>query len=119
MPAVSRFNADLGEIDAQMAELQERKVTAEARFEELDMQLADSQERHAQLDDRVIEAERKLNESREQQRALERQSQEAQFALRSVGLSPRRADPFHRHRCAAGRLYCQRRKNVPKKSSRA
>ncbi len=76
--------ADLGEIDAQMAELQERKVTAEARFEELDMQLADSQERHAQLDDRVIEAERKLNESREQQRALERQSQEAQFALRSL-----------------------------------
>ncbi|MDQ3270602.1 MAG: chromosome segregation protein SMC [Pseudomonadota bacterium] len=76
--------ADLGEIDSQMADLQERKVTAEARFEELDMQLADSQERHAQLDDRVIEAERKLNESREQQRALERQSQEAQFALRSL-----------------------------------
>lgn len=79
-----QINADLGEIDTQMADLQERKVTAEARFEELDMQLADSQERHAQLDDRVIEAERKLNESREQQRALERQSQEAQFALRSL-----------------------------------
>ncbi len=76
--------ADLGEIDAQMNDLQERKLTAEARFEELDMQLADSQERHAQLDDRVIEAGRKLNESREQQRALERQSQEAQFALRSL-----------------------------------
>ncbi|HYW58718.1 MAG TPA: chromosome segregation protein SMC [Polaromonas sp.] len=75
---------DLGEINGQMDDLQERKVTAEARFEELDMQLADSQERHAQLDDRVIEAERKLNESREQQRALERQSQEAQFALRSL-----------------------------------
>lgn len=75
---------DLAEIDAQMNDLQERKVTAEARFEELDMQLADSQERHAQLDDRVIEAERKLNESREQQRALERQSQEAQFSLRSL-----------------------------------
>ena len=75
---------DLAEIDAQMNDLQERKVTAEARFEELDMQLADSQERHAQLDDRVIEGERKLNESREQQRTLERQSQEAQFALRSL-----------------------------------
>lgn len=75
---------DLAEIDAQMNDLQERRVTAEARFEELDMQLADSQERHAQLDDRVIEAERKLNESREQQRALERQSQEAQFSLRSL-----------------------------------
>ncbi|WP_372825319.1 chromosome segregation protein SMC [Polaromonas sp.] len=79
-----QINADLGEINTQMDELEERKVTAEARFEELDMQLADSQERHAQLDDRVIEAERKLNESREQQRALERQSQEAQFALRSL-----------------------------------
>ena len=75
---------DLAEIDAQMNDLQERRVTAEGRFEELDMQLADSQERHAQLDDRVIETERKLNESRAQQRALERQSQEAQFALRSL-----------------------------------
>ncbi|MDO9358641.1 MAG: chromosome segregation protein SMC, partial [Polaromonas sp.] len=79
-----QINADLAEIDAQLGDLQERKVTAEARFEELDMQLADSQERHAQLDDRVIEAERKLNESREQQRSLERQAQEAQFSLRSL-----------------------------------
>ncbi|MEP6965025.1 MAG: chromosome segregation protein SMC, partial [Polaromonas sp.] len=64
--------------------LQERKVTAEARFEELDMQLADSQERHAQLDDRVIETGRRVAESREQHRTLERQAQEAQFALRSL-----------------------------------
>ena len=75
---------DLGEIEAQLGDLQERKVTAEARFEALDMQLADSQERHAQFEDRVIETGRKLAESREQQRALERQSQEAQFALRSL-----------------------------------
>ena len=33
---------DLAEVDAQLEELQERRVTAEARFEELDMQLADS-----------------------------------------------------------------------------
>ena len=79
-----QIQSDMGEIDAQLGDLQERKVTAEGRFEELDMQLADSQERHAQLDDRVIETERKLAESREQQRALERQSQEAQFALRSL-----------------------------------
>ena len=79
-----QIQSDMGEIDAQLGDLQERKVTAEARFDELDMQLADSQERHAQLDDRVIETERKLNESREQQRTLERQSQEAQFALRSL-----------------------------------
>jgi chromosome segregation protein len=76
--------ADLAEVDGQLEELQERRVTAEGRFEELDMQLADSQERHAQLDERVIEAERKLVESREQQRSLERQAQEAQFSQRSL-----------------------------------
>ena len=79
-----QIEADISDIEAQIGDLEERKATAEGRFEELDMQLADSQERHAQLDDRVISAERKLNESREQQRALERQSQEAQFALRSL-----------------------------------
>ncbi|WP_137891458.1 chromosome segregation protein SMC [Ramlibacter sp. 2FC] len=81
---------DLAEVDAQLDALQERRVTAEARFEELDMQLADSQERHAQLDERVIEAERKLAECREQQRSLERQAQEATFAERS--LQARRAE---------------------------
>ncbi|NMM79504.1 chromosome segregation protein SMC [Acidovorax sp. SRB_14] len=79
-----QIGADLAEVEEQLAELQERRVTAEARFEELDMQLADSQERHAQLGDRVIEAERKLHECREQQRSLERQAQEATFSQRSV-----------------------------------
>ena len=75
---------DMAEVDAQLGDLQERRVTTEARFEELDMQLADTQERHAQLDERVIDAERKLNECREQQRSLERQAQEATFSLRSL-----------------------------------
>ncbi|MGA8513287.1 MAG: chromosome segregation protein SMC, partial [Burkholderiaceae bacterium] len=79
-----QIEGDLTEVDAQLADLQERKVTAEAKFEELDMQLADTQERHAQLGDKVIEAERKLTESREQQRTLERQSSEAQFAMRTL-----------------------------------
>ncbi|RYX95827.1 MAG: chromosome segregation protein SMC [Comamonadaceae bacterium] len=79
-----QIQADMAEIEAQLGDLEERRFTAEGRFEELDMQLADSQERHAQLDDRVIESERKLGESREQQRTLERQAQEAQFALRSL-----------------------------------
>jgi chromosome segregation protein len=79
-----QINADLGEIDAQLGDLQERRVTAEARFEELDMQLADTQERHAQLEERVIAAERKLADSREQHRALERQAQEATFSQRSL-----------------------------------
>ncbi|BCO27606.1 chromosome partition protein Smc [Rhodoferax lithotrophicus] len=81
----AQIASDLGEVDAQLGELQERRVEAEARFEELDMQLADTQERHAQLDDQVILSERKLAECREQQRGLERQAQEATFALRSLG----------------------------------
>ena len=79
-----QISGDLSEVDAQLADLQERRATAEARFEELDMQLADSQERHAQLEESVINAERRLNDSREQQRSLERQAQEAQFSQRSL-----------------------------------
>jgi chromosome segregation protein len=79
-----QISADLAEINAQLEDLQERRVTAEGRFEELDMQLADTQERHALLDEHVITAERKLNESREQQRSLERSAQEALFAKRSL-----------------------------------
>jgi chromosome segregation protein len=82
--------ADLGEVDAQLEELQEKRIAAEGRFEELDMQLADSQERHAQLDERVIEAGRALNASREQHRSLERQAQEATFSQRT--LEARRAE---------------------------
>jgi chromosome segregation protein len=81
----AQIAGDLAEIDAQLEDLQERRLMAEARFEELDMQLADTQERHAQLDDHVISAERKVAECREQQRSLERQAQEATFAVRSLG----------------------------------
>ena len=86
----AQIAGDLAEVDDQLDELQERRVTLEARFEELDMQLADTQERHARLDERVMAAERQLNECREQQRSLERQSQEATFSLRS--LDARRAE---------------------------
>ncbi|MFH0131642.1 chromosome segregation protein SMC [Variovorax sp. VaC1] len=82
--------SDLGEVDAQLEELQEKRIAAEGRFEELDMQLADSQERHAQLDERVIDAGRALNASREQHRSLERQAQEATFSQRT--LEARRAE---------------------------
>ena len=75
---------DLADIDAQLDDLQERRVMSDARFEELDMQLADTQERHAQLDERVIDGERKVSACREQQRSLERQAQEAAFAMRSL-----------------------------------
>ncbi|CAN7453665.1 chromosome segregation protein SMC [Variovorax sp. LjRoot290] len=85
-----QLSNDLGEVEAQLEDLQEKRVNAEARFEELDMQLADSQERHAQLDERVIEAGRALTASREQHRSLERQAQEATFAQRT--LEARRAE---------------------------
>jgi chromosome segregation protein len=79
-----QLGADMGEIDAQLEGLQNRKAEAEARFESLDMQLADTQERHAQLEEKVIEAQRALDAAREQQRGIERQNAEAQFALRSL-----------------------------------
>ncbi|MEI8324352.1 MAG: chromosome segregation protein SMC [Betaproteobacteria bacterium] len=76
--------ADMTEVDAQLDDLQERRVGAEGRFEELDMQLADSQERHAQHDERVMDAQRRLDACREQQRTLERQAHEATFSRRSL-----------------------------------
>ncbi|MDN8615875.1 chromosome segregation protein SMC [Variovorax ginsengisoli] len=79
-----QLSNDLGEVTAQLEELQEKRIAAESRFEELDMQLADSQERHAQLDEKVIEAGRALTASREQHRSLERQAQEATFAQRTL-----------------------------------
>ena len=95
----AQIAADLGEVDAQLGDLQERRVAAEGRFEELDMQLADTQERHAQLDERVMGAERKLNECREQQRSLERQAQEAVFSMRS--LDARKAELYRAIETAA------------------
>ncbi|MCW5255035.1 chromosome segregation protein SMC [Verminephrobacter aporrectodeae] len=86
----AQIDSDLAEVQAQLTDLHERRVGAEARFEELDMQLADNQEREAQLGERVIQAERALAACREQQRALERQEQEASFAQRS--LQARRAE---------------------------
>ncbi len=80
----SQIADDLAEVDAQLGDLQERRVTAESRFEELDMQLANTQERHAQLDERVLTAERRLRESKEQQLSLDRQAQEANFSMRSL-----------------------------------
>ena len=76
--------ADIGEVDAQLEDVEERRAVAEGRFEEFDLQLADGQERHARLDERVTEAGRVLDASREQHRRLERQAQEAAFARRSV-----------------------------------
>jgi len=80
----TQLDDELAEIDGQLEELSERRITGEARFEELDLQLANTQERHAELDEAVIAAERQLADAREQLRALERQAQEAQFSARSL-----------------------------------
>ena len=87
---VDQIGQDLGEVDAQLLELNNRRAQAQEDFEALDMQLADSQERHAQLDETVIQAQQSFNATRERQRELERQVQEADFAKRS--LSTREAE---------------------------
>jgi chromosome segregation protein len=79
-----QLGGELAEVDALLEEIQEKRVTGEARFEELDLQLGNAQERHAELEDAVIAAERRLADAREQQRALERQAQEAQFQARQL-----------------------------------
>ncbi len=80
----AQLDDELGEIDARMKGLHERRATGEVRFEELDQQLAQEQGRHAELDEVVIEQERLLAAAREQQRSLERQAQEASFAGRTL-----------------------------------
>ncbi|MBE7418515.1 MAG: chromosome segregation protein SMC [Ideonella sp.] len=80
----AQLDAELGEIDAQLAALGERAGGSESTFERLDQQLADAQQRHADLDEATRAAERELATAREALRALERQAQEAQFAARSL-----------------------------------
>jgi len=80
----TQLDSELGEIEAQLESLDERRATGEGRFEELDLSLAQTQERHAELDDAVIAAERALADAREQQRALERRATEAGFQARSL-----------------------------------
>ncbi len=81
-----QISADLSEIDAQLSDLQERKMAAEERFEQLDMQLGDQQERHARLQEQTMLLQNSLSTAREQMRSTERAAQEAQFAQRALGL---------------------------------
>ena len=80
----AQIDHDMAEIEAQLDDLQERRMEAEGRFESLDMELAQAQEQHAQQDERVMELQRQVSQCREQQRSLERQAQEAAFAQRSL-----------------------------------
>lgn len=82
--ATARVEGDLQEARHEQENLEERCMTAEARFEELDLQLAERQSAHLEKDELVIAAERKLSQAREQLRQLERQLQEAQFGQQHI-----------------------------------
>ena len=82
--ASARVEGDLQESRQEQESLEERSITAEARFEELDMQLAEQQGAHQEKDEQVMAAERQLSQAREQLRQLERQLQEAQFGQKHL-----------------------------------
>ncbi len=80
----AQLDAELAELDLQAADLNGRRLGAEARFEALDQELAVAQGAHADLDEALLGAQAQLNAARETQRTLERQAQEAAFAARSL-----------------------------------
>ena len=71
-------------LDTEFDDLSVRRSAGETRFEALDAELGVAQERHAELDEATRAADRTLAAVREVGRTLERQSQEAQFELRSL-----------------------------------
>ena len=79
-----QLDTDLAETDAQLEDLESRRLVAQEQFETLDLELATAQEQHAQLDEAVIQAQRQLDHARETLRQLERQVQEASFTQRTV-----------------------------------
>ncbi len=95
-----QLDAELAELAAALAVLDERAAGAQARFEQLDLALGTEQERDAELEDAVIGAERQLGQAREQLRGFERQTQEAQFGARSLAA---RRDELLRNEAAAQR----------------
>ena len=70
-------------LDAELAELAERRRTSEARFEALDGELGVAQERQADLDEALLAATAALESARGDWRTLERRLQEAQFEQRA------------------------------------
>ena len=70
-------------LDAELAELAERRRMSEARFEALDGELGVAQERQADLDEALLAATAALESARGDWRTLERRLQEAQFEQRA------------------------------------
>ncbi len=70
-------------VDAELAELAERRRASEARFEALDGELGVAQERQAELDEALLAATAALESARDDRRGLERRLQEVQFEQRA------------------------------------
>jgi len=79
-----QIDADRAGLDAELAELDERRQRGAERFDALDGELAKAQERHAALDEDGRGAEASLNAARDELRSFERQAQEAAFELRAL-----------------------------------
>jgi chromosome segregation protein len=71
-------------VEAELEDLEARRAAGQVRFESLDAELAVAQERHADLDEAARAAERAVVAARDEAGALDRQSQEAEFELRSL-----------------------------------
>ena len=81
-----RIDSELVEVASELA-TQEGLIAAEGEsFEAMDMELADRQQASEDLITALLDAERKLAVWREDERRLERESQEASFKNRSLGL---------------------------------
>ncbi len=70
-------------LEAELAELAERRRASESRFEALDGELGVAQELQATLDEDTLAASGALDGERTELRALEHRAQETQFELRS------------------------------------
>ncbi len=79
-----RLDQDLLELRQRLADLQLRRVDAQAEFEQMDMQLADSQQRQVQLEEHALLAEAELSEQRALAQVQATALLEAQFALRGL-----------------------------------
>lgn len=78
--SASRIAEELAEILGHEEELRAQSMDAQTRFEELDAELAEKQEREASLQMAYEMAEQQLHAAREQLRNKERTAQEARFA---------------------------------------
>jgi chromosome segregation protein len=78
-----QLDGERAALEAELAELDERRRAAESRFEALDGELGVAQELQATLDEETLAATSALEAARAELRALEHRAQETQFELRA------------------------------------